>query len=86
MRIVWHEKAWDEYLYWQKYDKRMLKCVNDLLQDTVRNGHEGIGKPERLKGNLSGYYSKRIDGKNRLVYQITADGLEVISCKGHYSE
>ncbi len=84
-RVIFSESAWDEYLYWQQQDKKTLKRINKLLQDISRNGYDGIGKPEALKNNLSGYYSRRIDDTNRLVYKITDDIIEVYQCKGHYN-
>lgn len=84
MRLQFSENAWGEYLYWQTQDKRTLKRINDLLQDIDRGGYQGIGKPEPLKGDLSGYWSRRIDDKNRLVYRIQAGICEVIQCSGHY--
>ena len=87
MQIQFSEEAWGDYLYWQTQDKRILKRINDLLQDIGRGGHQGIGKPEPLKGDLSGYWSRRIDDKNRLVYRML-DGeiCKVIQCKGHYDD
>ncbi len=86
MKKAWHDKAWAEYEYWQEENRRMVKKINVLLKDIERNGAEdGIGKPERLKGDLSDFYSRRIDGEHRLVYRITEEGfLEIASCKGHY--
>lgn len=86
MKLVWFDKAWDDYLYWQTQDKRTLKRINALIKDIERNGAlVGIGKPEALKDNLSGWYSRRIDDVNRLVYRITADGvIEIAMCKDHY--
>ncbi len=83
-RVIFSESAWGEYLYWQKQDKKILKRINKLLQDISRNGYDGIGKPEALKNNLSGYYSRRIDDTNRLVYKIAGDIIEIYQCKGHY--
>lgn len=84
MRKVWFDEAWEDYLYWQSQDKRTIKRINQLLQDIDRNGYSGIGKPELLKGELSGFASRRIDETNRLVYRITGDVIEILSCKGHY--
>jgi len=85
MKIIWFQEAWDDYLSWQFQDKKTIKRINQIIQDSVRNGYSGIGKPEPLKGELNGFWSKRIDGVNRFVYRLNDDGyLEVLSCKGHY--
>lgn len=84
MKKVWFDEAWKDYLYWQKEDKKMLKKINTLIKDIERNGYDGIGKPEALKGDLSGFYSRRIDHANRLVYRINDNILDIVSCKGHY--
>ena len=84
MKIVWFEEAWDDYLYWQAQDKKTIKRINQLLQDALRNGYAGIGKPEPLKGEFSGFWSRRIDDVNRFVYRISDGVLEVLSCNGHY--
>ncbi len=84
--IVFSEQAWQEYLSWQTEDKKTLRKINQLLQDISRNGNDGMGKPEALKHNLSGYWSRRIDEKNRLVYRIAGDNIEIIQCKNHYSD
>jgi toxin YoeB len=77
----------NEYMDWQTEDKRTLKKINDLIKDIVRNGNEGIGNPEPLKENLSNYWSRKIDEKNRLIYRILDDGrVEIIQCKGHYND
>ena len=68
MRLLWEDRAWDDYLYWQTQDKKTLKRINALIKDIKRNPFEGIGKPEPLKGNLSGWWSRRIDDTNRIVY------------------
>ena len=86
MRKVWFDEAWEDYLYWQKQDKQTLKKINDLIKDSERNGYSGLGKPEPLKGDFSGFWSKRIDDKNRFVYRIVGDVLEILSCKGHYND
>lgn len=82
--ISFSESAWEEYCYWQTQDKKTLKRINLLLIDVQRNGFTGLGKPEPLKENLSGYWSRRIDDVNRLVYKIENDKIEIIQCKGHY--
>lgn len=84
MKKIWFKEAWNDYLYWQTQDKKTLKKINLLIKDIERNGYEGIGKPEPLKENLSGFYSRRIDDVNRLVYRIKDEIIEIISCKGHY--
>ena len=83
-KLIFSDDAWKDYLYWQTQDKKTLKRINALLQDILRNGNEGIGKPEPLRENFSGYWSRRIDETNRLVYQITGEYVEIISCRGHY--
>ena len=85
--MIWYDKAWDDYLYWQTQDKRTLKRINELIKDIDRNGAlTGIGKPEALKDNLQGLFSRRIDDVNRLVYRISEDGvIEIVMCCGHYS-
>lgn len=82
--ITFTEQAWEEYSYWQTQDKKTLKRINQLLADIKRNGFNGIGKPEPLKDDLSGYWSRRIDEVNRLVYKIERNHIEIIQCKGHY--
>ena len=84
--IMFTERAWEEYCYWQLQDKKTLKKINQLLTDIKRNEYIGIGKPEPLKNELSGYWSRRIDDANRLVYKITNDQIEVVQCKGHYDD
>jgi len=82
--LAWTDEAWDDYVYWQGQDKKTLKRINKLIIDTQRSPFEGIGKPEALKENLSGFWSRRIDETNRLVYAVTDDYLTVISCRYHY--
>ncbi len=84
--IVFSERAWQEYIYWQTQDKKTLKRINLILQDIIRNGYDGIAKPEPLKENLSGFWSRRIDEANRIVYRISEDRIEIIQCKGHYDD
>ena len=86
MRILWEDRAWDEYIYWQTQDKKTLKKINALIKDIQRNAFKGLGKPEPLKGNLSGLWSRRIDDINRIVYFEEKETIYVISCKGHYEE
>jgi toxin YoeB len=84
--ITFTERAFDEYLYWQSQDKKTLRKINSLLADITRSPFEGIGKPEGLKGELSGYWSRRIDETNRLVYHVKVDAIEIYQCKGHYDD
>ena len=77
-------KAFDDFRYWHSQDKRTLKKIYQLIEDIQRNGYQGIGKPEPLKENLSGYWSKRIDDKNRLVFRIVDDTIEIYQCRDHY--
>ena len=84
MNKVWSDDAWEEYIAWQMQDKKPLKRINLLLKDVERHPFEGLGKPEPLRGELSGFWSRRIDEKNRLLYRVSRDSLEILSCKGHY--
>ena len=88
MRKTWTDEAWDDYLNWQMQDKKTLRKINRLVQDIERNGvSEGIGKPEPLKGDLQGFWSRRIDEENRIVYNQTPDGaICIIACRGHYDD
>ena len=86
MKKIWSQEAWKDYLYWQENDKNILKRINKLILDIERNGYDCIGKPEALKGNLSGPYSVRIDGKNRLVFRISNGAIEIAQCKTHYGD
>jgi len=86
MKINFTEIAWKDYIYWRGQDKKTIKRINQLIQDIDRNHHEGMGKPEALKGDLSGWWSRRIDDKNRLVYRIKDNIIEIVQCKGHYSD
>ena len=83
MNKTFHEKSWEDYVYWQTQDRKTLKRINLLLNDIVRNGYDGIGKPEPLKSNLSGWWSRRINEEDRLVYRIKNDTIEILMCKGH---
>lgn len=82
--ILFTEKAWEDYCYWQCQDKKTLKKINQLLSDIKRNNFTGLGKPEPLKNEFSGFWSRRIDEKHRIVYKINNDIIEIIQCKGHY--
>lgn len=87
MRKIWYDAAWDDYLYWQATDKRVLKKINSIVKSIERGGYQekGLGKPERMKGDLSGLLSRRIDETNRLVYRVRGDAIEIVSCRGHYN-
>ena len=84
MRLLLESNAWEEYLSWQSEDKKTLKRINSLIKDMQRSPFDGIGKPEPLKGDLQGYWSRRIDHVNRIVYTVIEDDLIIISCRGHY--
>jgi len=84
MKITFTETGWAQYLYWQSHDKATLKKINRLLKDVQRNPFEGIGKPEPLKGNLSGFWSRRISQEHRLVYSVTHKTITIAQCRYHY--
>ncbi len=86
MKKIWFDEAWEDYTYWQTQDKKTLKRINMLLRDIEREYFDGIGKPEPLKGDMSGFWSRRIDDTNRLVYRIRGEVMEIVSCKGHYED
>ena len=83
-QLAWTDAAWKDYLYWQTQDKKTLKRINKLITECMRTPFEGIGKPEPLKENLSGFWSRRIDDANRLVYAVDDGYLTIISCRYHY--
>ena len=84
MNLIFSDKAWEEYMYWQNTDKQILKKINQLIKDIKREPFEGIGKPEPLKYELSGFWSRRIDLEHRLVYQIQNNEILIYSCRFHY--
>ncbi len=84
--LAWTPEAWKDYVYWQGQDKKTLKRINKLIGDAQRTSFEGLGKPERLKENLSGFWSRRIDDTNRLVYAVEQNQLSIISCRYHYEK
>ena len=86
MLKVWFDEAWEDYVSWQSEDKKTLKRINALLKDIERSNFDGLGKPEPLKGELSGFWSRRIDATNRLVYRIKAGRLDILSCRTHYGD
>ncbi len=83
-RLLWTASAWADYVYWQGQDRKTLKRINLLIQDSLRHPFEGIGKPEPLRENLSGFWSRRIDDVNRLVYTVDDNALAIVSCRYHY--
>ncbi len=86
MKILWEDRAWSDYLSWQQEDKKTLKRINKLINDIKRSPFDGIGKPEPLKDNLSGWWSRRIDDTNRIVYFVQDDIVHIVACKGHYDQ
>lgn len=86
MRLLWEESAWEDYCSWQIEDKKTLKRINSLIKDIQRDCYSGIGKPEPLRGNLNGWWSRRIDEVNRIVYREKDGAIIIASCKGHYEE
>lgn len=86
MHKRWHDTAWEQYLYWQTQDKKTLRKINSLLQDIDRNGYRCTGRPEALSGDLSGFWSVRIDEKNRIVFRIIDDVIEIVQCGTHYHD
>jgi toxin YoeB len=83
-RLIWTSAAWEDYLYWQGQDRKTLKRINALIQDAMRQPFKGIGKPEPLRENLSGFWSRRIDDRHRLVYTVEENDLAIIACRYHY--
>ena len=84
MNLLFWDKAWDQYLYWQETDKATSRKLNALIRECMRHPFKGTGKPEPLKGDLSGFWSRRIDREHRLVYRVTATAIEVVQCRYHY--
>ncbi|MEX0915387.1 MAG: Txe/YoeB family addiction module toxin [Wenzhouxiangellaceae bacterium] len=84
--LTWTKEAWSDYVYWQSQDKKTLRRINKLIQDSLRTPFDGIGKPEPLKENLAGFWSRRIDDTNRLVYAVDKKQLTIISCRYHYEK
>ena len=80
------DNGWKDYLYWQTEDRKTLKRINNLIRDIEHNGTEGIGKPEPLTGDLSGFWSRRINEKDRLIYQIDGDTINILACRYHYND
>ena len=84
MLLVWDENAWQDYLWWQAQDRRVLRRINTLIEDTVCNGNAGIGKPEALKNDFAGYWSRRITDEHRLVHKLVDDQIRIAACRYHY--
>ena len=84
MKIVWDESAWDDHLWWQAQDRKILSRINTLIRDISRNGNEGIGKPEALKHGFRGYWSRRITAEHRLIYKIAEDEIRIAAYRYHY--
>lgn len=84
MKLTWSAEAWEDYLYWQDTDKKTVKKINELIKDASRTPFEGKGKPEPLKHNLAGFWSRRITAEHRLVYAVSDDALLIASCRYHY--
>ena len=85
-RLLFTPSAWDDYLYWQNQDKKTLKRINMLIQSIMRTPFEGEGKPEELRGELAGYWSRRIDSQNRIVYLVEDESVTILQCRSHYQE
>lgn len=86
MKVVFSSRGWDDYLWWQREDRKLLKRVNLLIQDIARNGNAGIGKPEALKHGFQGYWSRRINDEHRLVYKVVDDEVRIAACRYHYEQ
>lgn len=86
MKLTFTEESWDDYLWFQENDKKLLKRINTVIKEVLRSPCEGIGKPERLKANLSGYWSRRINTEHRLVYEVLDDSIIIIACRYHYQD
>ena len=84
MKYIFVDESWEDYLYWQKIDKKMVKRINLLLKDISRQPYEGLGKPEPLKHNYRGFWSRRINVEHRLIYQVNEDEIRIIKCRFHY--
>ncbi len=84
MNLIWSDKSWEDYVYWQSNDKKILKKINTLIKDIKRHPFEGIGKPEPLKHELAGCWSRRITSEHRLVYEVSDGIIYIVSCKYHY--
>ena len=86
MNKIFTKNGWDDYLYWQIEDRRILRKINQLIVDITRNGNEGVGKPEALSRNLTGFWSRRINDKDRLIYKIDQKNIYILACRYHYGD
>jgi toxin YoeB len=86
VKFVWDEAAWDDYLWWQAQDRKVLKRINALIKDITRNGNEGLGKPEPLKDGFQGYWSRRITDEHRLIYKLLEAEVRIAQCRYHYED
>ncbi|HWC22481.1 MAG TPA: Txe/YoeB family addiction module toxin [Flexivirga sp.] len=86
MKVVFSTRGWDDYLWWQRQDRKLLKRINFLIQDVMRNGNEGVGKPEPLKDGFQGYWSRRINDEHRLVYKVVDDEVRIAACRYYYEQ
>jgi toxin YoeB len=86
MNKTWQDEAWDDYIYWQSQDRKTIKRINQLIKDIDRNGYTGIGNPEPLSGDKSGWWSRRIDETNRLVYRLEDNTIKIAQCRSHYGD
>ena len=85
MSLVFSDQAWEDYLWWQREDRKLLRRINLLIQDIVRNGNEGIGKPEPLRHGFQGYWSRRVNDEHRLIYKVVGEDVRIAACRYHYS-
>ena len=86
MRLTWLPNGWKDYLHWQEHDRKILQRVNDVIRDALRNPFTGIGKPEPLRTNLKGWWSRRITGEHRLIYKVEGESLLIMQCRFHYDD
>lgn len=86
MRLTWLPNGWKDYLYWQETDRKILQRINEVIRDAQRNPFTGIGKPEPLRNNFKGWWSRRITGEHRLVYRVEGDSLLIMQCRFHYDD
>lgn len=84
MKVVFSSQGWDDYLWWQQQDRKLLKRINQLIRDVERNGNDGLGKPEPLKHGFQGYWSRRINAEHRLIYKVVDNEVRIAACRYHY--